>query len=70
MYGWTEFDMVRIEQKLKEASLQRTAMMPKRTPRRPIRTALSWTLLALARHLSPEQVAIPAPKNLVIGAEN
>jgi len=70
MYGWTEFDMVRIEEQLKEERLRRAATMPKLPPRQPIRTALSWTLMTLARHLSPEKIAVPTSQSLAISAES
>lgn len=69
MYGWTEFDLVKIEQGFKEERLRQAAMMPKLTPRRPIRSKLAATLMTLARQLSPEQNTVPLSTNLAISAE-
>lgn len=69
MYGWTEFDLVKIEQGFKEERLRQAAMMPKLTARRPIRSKLASTLMMLAQQLSPEQKTVPPSTSLAIGAK-
>jgi hypothetical protein len=67
MDGWTEFDMARIENELKEARLHRKAMMPKLTTRHPVRSALARTLMFVAQKLSTEHVPAAPARNLVVG---
>ncbi|HEX7104071.1 MAG TPA: hypothetical protein VF201_15610 [Nitrolancea sp.] len=69
MYGWTEFDLVKIEQGFKEERLRQAAMMPMLTSRRPIRSKLASTLMTLAQQLSPEQMTVPPSTSLAIGTE-
>ncbi len=67
MYGWTEFDMVRIENERKEAKLHRDAMMPKLEPHHPIRAAMARTLMTLAQHISAEHARANQSPTLAIG---
>jgi hypothetical protein len=70
MYGWTEFDLVQLEQGFKEKRLQQVAMMPKPAPRQPIRFALASKLVALALQIASKQTAAPTTERLVMGVEH
>jgi hypothetical protein len=70
MYGWTEFDLVKMEQGFKEKRLHESAMMPKPAPRQTIRLALASKLVALAQQISPKQTAAPTTERLVMGTEH
>ncbi len=65
MYGWTEFDLVRIEQAMKERQLSRDAMMPKLPPRRPFHTALIWIRATFGKRHPAKQRPVPAPRPMV-----
>ena len=66
LYGWTEYDLAKLELQLRETRLNKMAMTPKRL-RRPIRVALAGALTYLADHLATEPHQAPSAGTLVSG---
>ena len=67
LYGWTEYDLAKLELQLRETRLNKMAMTPKRL-RRPIRSVLAGTLITLANRLAIEQRSAVPSTSLISSA--